>query len=1125
MTGENADLPVIALSAELLRYYIGNSVNIIYAQNILRKQFFALYHLKSLIDKLVSRILDAKNKNHITYDQYECIIKTLSLIKETISRIKKTDLFGVIHADLSLGNIIDHDGVLVPIDMSLCGYGSYAQEAGMIASNFNETTDIDKVVKAFNDGKEPVTAGEVNTFLALSILLFVGSQHNRFHQEEGFVLLKNKDSALPVKTPESEGLLGRPSSNPKISVFGKNSVNLAYGGSGSGAASLEDLVDLYDVLELAGYDVNPTLKAFYDDNALLGDPRKGNTKDLDSGDTIILSTTETHQANYTDDVKDSYADYSDLAIVFLTRPGGEGMDLPRSMAGATGYRNESDHFLQLDANEEDLLVSVSNANFDKVIVVINSGSALELGFLKESSPYVTNKGYEIDPSKIDAAIWMGFPGQNGAIALGNILNGNVNPSGRTVDTYSTDFKADPTWLNFGDNLITGNSRTGVIGGDQYVFDVGEQDQPSVPYYFVDYEEGVYVGYKYYETRGFTDGETWYDDAVVYPFGYGLSYTTFTWEIVDSSEIENQTITNATKANTYTIQVKVTNTGSVEGKDVVQLYGNAPYYNGGIEKSYVSLVAFTKTNLIRPGRSEIVELTFDPYYLASYDDIDANANSFKGYELEAGDYNLFVNQNAHDTFASIPFHVEAGGVKYEYSTVNDEITVVNRYTDNDNEYLNSALQLSDVSVLGQIRKGMSRLNWEETKPTSTTVGELQEAGLLTALSNITHNNPTNFSNIEMPWSEEANGLTLRDLLYDPVTGEKLNETADGIFSPNYDDARWGPLLDQASVSEMKKTYNYAAYHVEKIESIGLPRVVAADGPVGWTSFMDASTFYDTCSYASGSVVGSTWNSEIVYEFGEMVGNEGLIGNERSDKTPYTGWYAPGVNIHRSQFGGRNFEYYSEDGLLTGKLAVAQIQGAQSKGVIPFIKHFAVNDQETHRSITGNSSWLTEQSMREIYLKAFEIAVKEGNAHGLMTSFNRIGTRWTSGDYRLLTEILRDEWGFKGTIICDFNTVPAYMNSRQMAYAGGDLNLATIPQSWVNESFAADVYILRQNIKNTSYAILNSNAMNGEVLDYRMPIWQISLFVVDGLRFVGLGLWGFFVLSRELKRLKEKKGINK
>ena len=339
--------------------------------------------------------------------------------------------------------------------------------------------------------------------------------------EEGTVLLKNQDGALPM------------ASGAKISVFGKNSVNLAYGGSGSSGVASASQVDLYAALKDAGFDVNPTLKAFYEDTGKSGPARQISGTNLDSGDTVVLSTAETPQSMYTDEVKNSYGEYKDAALIVITRVGGEGLDLPRLMVGAEGYRNEDDHFLQLDANEEDLIAAVCEAGFDKVVVVINACNAMELGFLEEGNPYVTQKGYEIDPSAIDAAVWMGYPGDTGTLGLAHVLNGEANPSGRLVDTYVTDLKADPTWGNFGDNCRTANKTQN--GGDQYILN----GTPQL-YYFVDYEENVYVGYRYYETRGAED-EAWYKDNVVYPFGYGLSYTSFSWELEDASEIDGTAI--------------------------------------------------------------------------------------------------------------------------------------------------------------------------------------------------------------------------------------------------------------------------------------------------------------------------------------------------------------------------------------------------------------------------------------------------------------------------------------------------------------------------------------------------------------------------------------------------------
>ena len=582
---------------------------------------------------------------------------------------------------------------------------------------------------------------------------------NQMICEEGMVLLKNENAALPLYTPESDSSV---SQKVRVSVFGKNSVNIAYGGSGSGGANTSNVVDLYTALEEAGFEYNPVLKAFYENNDKSGPARKGNSKDLDSGDTVILSTAETPQSLYTADVTASYQEYTDAAIVVITRIGGEGFDLPRTMVGATGYRNQDDHFLQLDQNEEDLIAAVCEADFDKVILLVNSGQALELGFLEEDSNYVTEKGYHIDPSKIDAAIWMGFPGETGTRAVANILNGSVNPSGKLTDTYATDFKQDPTWQNFGDNRIT--AKSGVPGGDQYVFDVEEDDQPAVPYYFVDYEENIYVGYKYYETRGAED-EAWYQDHVVYPFGYGLSYTTFQWELADDSAVKNVDIDGMTH---YTVKVKVTNTGTVAGKDVVQLYGHAPYTPGGIEKSEVTLLDFAKTDLLEPGASQVLELVFDPYYLASYDYRDANGNGNQGYELDSGDYALYIMRNAHDKEFDIPFQV-ADTICYTTDPVTGN-PVVNRYTDCADPAFDSDTSLETV---------LSRSDWEGTFPETPTEAErLGNKELLTWLNDKSHNNPTDFSDIEMPYSEESNGLVLRDLLYDDngdpirINGEHL-----------------------------------------------------------------------------------------------------------------------------------------------------------------------------------------------------------------------------------------------------------------------------------------------------------------------------------------------------------------
>ena len=928
--------------------------------------------------------------------------------------------------------------------------------------------------------------------------------------EEGFVLLKNKDSALPLYTPATEGDKAA-SAAPKISVFGKNSVNLAYGGSGSGGTDTTSggFVDLYAALEDAGYDVNPTLKSFYEDDGASGAKRKGNSKDLDSGDTVILTTAETPQSKYTQAVKDSYADYNDMALIVITRIGGEGFDMPRLMTRTDGdgkvtdvegaRAGKDDHFLQLDQNESDMVKAVCDAGFDRVVVVLNTGQAIETGFLEETSGYVELKGYDIDPAKIDAAIWMGFPGETGTRALGSILNGNVNPSGKLADTYSVDFKADPTWLNFGDNRITarGEGSNHVPGGDEYVFDpdeVASHDIPGVYYYFVDYEESIYYGYRYYETRG-AGNEEWYNDNVVYPFGHGLSYTDFTWT-ADFGSLGGTTIDGKTK---YTVTVTVHNDGDVAGKDVVQLYGHAPYTAGGVEKSEVVLLDFAKTELIEPGEDAEVTLTFDPYLLASYDYSGANDIEGTGYELDGGDgYALYVAENAHDRSRSVSFSVPSSGIKYDKDPVTGN-PVVNRYTGRD------GVTDSDAH-LGSI---LSRNAWEETWPAAPSDDDRKgSAELLAEIASAAHNNPNDYESEAYPVFGAEVTVKLRDLLPE--------ETPEASYDPivPYNDERWDSILDACDPNDLIALFNYGAYQTRDVLNIGLPETISSDGPSGFTCFMDRDNVTGTCHYCSEPVMASTWNVDLIREIGNCMGEEGMWGSPISG-TPYSAIYAPGANIHRSQFGGRCSEYFSEDPVISGKMSAAIIKGCQERGVACTIKHFVANEQETHRSNGGNSTWLTEQALRELYLKPFEIAVKESGSRALMSSFNRIGTKWTGGDYRLLTEILREEWGFRGYVICDFNTCPDYMFSKQMAYAGGDINLSVTPVDWCNQSSTSDMVVLRRCAKNLMYALVNSNAMNGEVIGYKMPIWQILVIVADCVIVAGLSVWGFFAIRKALK----------
>lgn len=911
----------------------------------------------------------------------------------------------------------------------------------------DKVTSVYPTQKATNKAEAFANAQEVNLKLA----------------EEGFVLLKNENAALPMNK------------GARISVFSKNSVNLSYGGSGSGGFDTSNNKNLYESLNDAGFVTNPTLKNFYE-SSQSGPVRTANSSDLDNGDNQKIATAETPQNKYTDAVRNSYADYSDAALVVITRIGGEGFDLPRYQGDSEGAVSPDSHYLELDQNEIDLLTAVTDGTFKRVVVVFNTPSSFEATFLKDSA-------YAAFADKIDAAVWIGFTGSNGITALGEILNGDVNPSGRLVDTWAADFTKNPSFVNFG---------TGCLPDTTDKYDGGM-------YYSVDYEEGIYVGYRYYETRGETDGEDWYNANVVYPFGYGLSYTTFDWTVGDASASEIELGT------TITVPVTVKNTGSVAGKEVVQLYASAPYTLGGIEKAHKVLVGFAKTKLLQPGESETVTVSFDPYSAASYDYRDANSNGFSGYELEAGEYTLYVSRNAHESEKAIALNLAADVQIGTDPTTDSE--VVNRYTDSEN-FLDSDWQLDTM---------LSRADWEGTWPTPQTAQ--QHAGtdrLYEEIRSEEHNNPTDFDSEEYPWFGEEPTLTLRDLLpsaeaegYEPVV--------------SYDDERWEELMMGCDEEEMIALINNGAYHTLAMESVGLPATIHGDGPSGFTCFMSKEQVNGTCQYVSEPVMASTWNINLMNELGEAIGEEGTIGDKATGQ-PYSSIYAPGVNIHRSPFGGRCSEYFSEDPFISGMMGAAEVQGIQSRGVLPTVKHFVANEQETHRSIGGDLSWLSEQALREIYLKPFEYTVKLGETRGIMTSFNRIGTRWTGGDYRLLTEILRNEWGFNGLVICDFNTIPQYMIPCMMFYAGGSLDLATQQSAmWTDcdTSDAGDAIVLMRAVKDVMYALVNSNAMNAEVIGYNLPIWQEYLHWINNGAFTLVGVWLVLAIVRTVRCNKRQK----
>lgn len=910
--------------------------------------------------------------------------------------------------------------------------------------------------------------------------------------KEGITLLKNENGSLPL------------AGSPKVTVFGKNSVSLVYGGSGSAGNTAAERKTLYDSLEASKIDFNAEMKSFYEDDVRSGKGRPSNPGMVSGQRLSGFATGETPLSSYDQKLRDSYAGYGDAALVIISRIGGEGFDLPRTMAtdfnlktAVSGAVSPTDHYLELDQNEKDMIAE-AKANFKKVIVVLNVGTTLELGGLQ-------------DDEGIDAIVWMGMPGSTGVMALGEILvgrtmNGNlISPSGRTVDTWAADFTQDPSWYN-----------SGVYGsefGNRYLTAAGELSQ----FPFVNYEEGIYVGYRYWETRGFEEGkeseekDAWYKEHVVYPFGFGLSYTEFEWEV--SYDLQGEALT---QDDLISVRVKVTNTGNYPGKDVVQLYYSAPYTPGGIEKAHVILADFAKTRLIAPGESDTLSLSVRAKDMKSYDYADANGNGFAGYELEGGDYTIYVGHSAHSYAGEKTYTLaEDALLRTDTDALGREVEIYNQFDDVSAGYLGewthaSFLSRSDFA-------GTLRMNYlsDAERTLTTEVEEALEQSIKRRYAGDDEGQPWQVPEADMPSITPVNnGISLRSMLE--------NEEGVSVGAVSYDDPRWDKLLDQISPDEMKLLVGYGAFRSNPVDGVNgvvaKPMTTDADGPSGFTSFLSDSVIYDTCSYQAQYVLGATWNTELARRMGEMVGEEALVGDERGDGIPYSGWYAPAVNIHRSPFAGRNWEYYSEDGLLSGKLAAEVVEAVGGKGVYTYVKHFAVNDQETDREYNGIMVWANEQSMRELYLKPFEIAVKEGGAKGMMTSFNRLGMNWAGGSYPLLTSVLRNEWGFRGAVITDYS-MNRYTYVDMMIRAGGDLFLTQDAKVFGMPDDATQVSLLRRATKNLLYTTANSNVMSVVVDGYKPPVWHSYVYALNAGVIALCALWGIAINAATRK--KEKK----
>ncbi len=853
-------------------------------------------------------------------------------------------------------------------------------------------------------------------------------------ESEGITLLKNDDATLPL------------SNTGNINVFGWASVSPIYGGTGSGSLSdAYDTVSLLDGLNMAGFKTNEELTDFYNSY--------GMTRGKISVTAADWSLPEPPASTYSQELIDNAKAYSSTAVVVIGRVGGEGLDLPTDMKSASvTYNNNSadyedfsagQHYLELDQSERDMLDLVC-ANFDDVVVVYNGANAFEMGFVN-------------DYPQIKSVVWAPHPGQAGFEALGSVLSGETNPSGKTSDTFVYDLTSSPSWNNFGDFPYDNVEE----------FQIESARGTRSPR-FVNYDEGIYVGYRFYETAA-DEGLIDYGSTVQYPFGYGLSYTSF-----------SQQMGAVTYANgTVSFDVTVTNTGSVAGKDVVEVYSNPPYTNGGIEKATANLVTYEKTRELAPGESQVISISFEDDELASYDYQNAEA-----YVLEAGDYQISINSDSHTQIAA--------------QTINVAQTVT--YDSDDNTHNGDAV--AATNAFDDVNGGLTYLsrangfaNYAEATaaPTNYSMSDEYKA----TYYNNGNYDATQFDNAddEMPTTGANNGLRLYDLR--------------GV---DYDDEKWDELLDELTVDEMNSLIANGGYANTAIDSIGKIRLSDVDGPAALKdNFTGVSSIGLPCNVA----LACSWNKDLAREYGETIG-------DMAHELQVSGWYAPSVNIHRSAFGGRNFEYFSEDPVLTGTQAAQQVLGADSRGVYAFIKHFALNEQETQRN--GQlCTWSNEQAIREIYLRPFEIAIKaDGDAQAVMGSFNYVGNTYASASLALNQTVLRDEWGFKGMVETDYfsGTNYGYQNADQLIRGGTDIMLATTETTnYVTDLSATSVIQMRRACHNILYTAVNSwRYADGDPASVT-PTWMIAMYATDAACVVILAGLGFVAVKRYRKRMSE------
>ena len=853
-------------------------------------------------------------------------------------------------------------------------------------------------------------------------------------QSEAVTLLKNDDSNLPL-------------SGKKVNVFGWGSTNPVYGGTGSGSMSKQyKTVSLLDGMKQAGLKTNTELSKLYTDYR----------KDRPEVGMFAQDWTlpEVPAKQYSDKLVSDAKDFSDEAVVVLTRVGGEGADLPTDMkAKGITYKNNSkdyddfqkgESFLQLSKTERDMIDLVTS-NFKKVTLVYNGANTFQFDFLN-------------DYPQIQSVVWCPPAGQTGFSALGEVLAGETNPSGKTSDTFLKNLTKSVSYNNFGKFEYTNMADKAA----KYKGFTGD-DVTAIPG-FVNYSEGIYVGYKFYETAS-DEGLINYDDTVAFPFGYGLSYTSFDQKL-DSVKY---------KGGKVTVTATVTNTGDKAGKDVVEVYYNPPYTDGGIEKASKNLAGFEKTKELQPGESQKVTVKFDDDDMASYDYKGA-----KAYMLEKGDYDISIQSDSH--------HV----IDHKAITVKDTVTYDSDSNTHNGDKTVATNQFDDVAGdVTYLSRADHFANYKEATAAPTNF-KMSDKAKETFYNNSNYD-PKKFDkdSDKMPTTGAKNGLKLSDM-----------------YGKDYDDADWDKLLDQLTFDDMDNLIANGGYGTQAVKSVGKIQLTDADGPA---SLNNNFTGVGSIGFPASTAFACTWNKDLAKQFGEMIG-------DMAHDMHVAGWYAPAMNIHRNAFSGRTFEYFSEDSLLSGVMASSEISGAKSKGVYSFMKHFALNDQETKRT-EMLCTWTNEQAMREIYLKPFEMSVKEGGAQAVMSSFNYIGNTYAGADSALLQTVLRGEWGFKGFVLTDYFGGYGYQNADQEVRAGNDSMLATTKiTNHITDKSATSVKAMRQAAHNILYTAANSwQYANGEP-KVATPIWKTAMYVAWGVVAVLVIGLEFLTIKRYLSRKK-------